>query len=108
MDHSKAPVLDALKDYHQQDRYGFSPPGHRQGRGVDERVLAERHFSHPPSPERVSGAWEEHPDAAGALIVSPTPYGTCADLERIAEICHQRGKPLTVDEAWGAHLPFHP
>ncbi|MBT2566312.1 hypothetical protein J7I84_07355 [Arthrobacter sp. ISL-85] len=25
-----------------------------------------------------------------------------------AEVCHKRGKPLIVDEAWGAHLPFHP
>jgi arginine decarboxylase len=40
MDQSKAPLLDALADYHRQDRYGFSPPGHRQGRGTDERVLA--------------------------------------------------------------------
>jgi arginine decarboxylase len=39
--------------------------------------------------------------------VSPTPYGTCADIEAIAGLCHQRGKPLIVDEAWGAHLPFH-
>ena len=60
---------------------------------------AEHHISHPPSPERVSAAWEEHPDAAGALIVSPSPYGTCADIGKIAEICHQRGKPLIVDEA---------
>jgi lysine decarboxylase len=22
-------------------------------------------------------------------------------------VCHDRGKPLIVDEAWGAHLPFH-
>jgi hypothetical protein len=29
-------------------------------------------------------------------------------LEGIAEVCHRRGKPLIVDEAWGAHLPFHP
>lgn len=206
MDHRRAPVLDALADYHRAERYGFSPPGHRQGRGVDAFVRgvlgtdpfradvlargglddwragggflsdaqalmadavgaeaaffstcgsslsvraammavaggsdgglllprdshksivgglifsgiqprwisprwdAERHFSHPPSPERVASAWEEHPDAAGALIVSPSPYGTCADLAAIAEICHERGKPLIVDEAWGAHLPFH-
>jgi lysine decarboxylase len=199
--------LDALADYHRCDRYGFSPPGHRAGRGADESVravlgrdpfradvlargglddwragggfLAEaqalmadavgasaaffstcgsslsvraammavaggaegglllprdshksvvgglifsgiqprwitprwdagRHLCHPPSPERVAGAWEEHPDAAGALIISPSPYGTCADLTAIAEICHLRGKPLIVDEAWGAHLPFHP
>ncbi|EUA42742.1 putative arginine decarboxylase domain protein [Mycobacterium xenopi 4042] len=45
-------------------------------------------------------AWQEYPDAAGALIVSPSPYGTCADLARIADICHERGKPLIVDEAW--------
>jgi len=42
------------------------------------------------------------------LIVSPTPYGTCADISSIASLCHRRGKPLIVDEAWGAHLPFHP
>lgn len=53
-------------------------------------------------------AWERHPDAAGALIVSPSPYGTCADIEGIAKVCHERGKPLIVDEAWGAHLPFNP
>ena len=207
MDHSQAPLLDALADYHAVGRYGFTPPGHRQGRGVDPRVVAvmgrepfrddvlasgglddrrsggrylahaeelmadavgassaffstcgsslsvkaammavagyvggglllgrdshksvvaglifsglqprwiaprwdaERHLSHPPSPEQVAEAWERHPDAAGALIVSPSPYGTCADLESIAESCLQRGKPLIVDEAWGAHLPFHP
>ncbi len=205
MDHSKAPLLDALVDYHAKNRYGFTPPAHRQGKGADPRVLdvlgrepfrddvlassglddrrsgngylstaeelmadavgasaaffstcgsslsvkaamlavagggnglllgrdshksvvaglifagvqprwisprwdAERHLSHPPSPEEVAAAWEEHPDAEGALIVSPSPYGTCADLAGIAEVCHRRGKPLIVDEAWGAHLPFH-
>ena len=52
-------------------------------------------------------AWEKYPDAAGALIVCPSPYGTCADLAGITKVCHERGKPLIVDEAWGAHLPFH-
>ncbi|OBJ51056.1 aminotransferase class I/II-fold pyridoxal phosphate-dependent enzyme [Mycobacterium asiaticum] len=206
MDQSQAPLLNALQDYHHSDRYGFTPPGHRQGAGADPRVLAvlgsepfrndvlasnglddrmsrgkflsraedlmadavgadaaffstcgsslsvkaamlavaggnpggllvtrdshksivaglifsgvqprwitpqwdvERHFSHPPSPEQVEKAWQHHPDAAGALIVSPSPYGTCADIGAIADICHKRNKPLIVDEAWGAHLPFH-
>ena len=39
MDQSQTPLLDALVDYHATDRYGFTPPGHRQGRGVDDRVL---------------------------------------------------------------------
>ncbi|CAN3126426.1 Arginine decarboxylase [Mycobacterium sp. smrl_JER01] len=205
VDQSQAPMLDALADYHRLQRYGFTPPGHRQGRGVDERVAAvlgaeafrsdvlasgglddrrmrggflstaedlmadavgadvayfstcgsslsvkaammavagggdgllvtrdshksivaglifgglqprwitpqwdaARHLSHPPSPQQVEDAWQRHPDADGALIVSPSPYGTCADLSGIAEVCHRRGKPLIVDEAWGAHLPFH-
>jgi arginine decarboxylase len=214
MDQSEAPILDALVDYRKNNRYGYTPPGHRQGRGTDDRVLAvlghdpfrddvlasgglddrktsnkylkraedlmaeavgadlaffstcgsslsvkaammavagcssrnagsagvgsllvprdshksvvaglifsgmqprwitprwdeERHFSHPPSPQDYRDAWERHPDAAGALVVSPSPYGTCTDLAEIAKICHARGKPLIVDEAWGAHLPFH-
>lgn len=207
LDHSRAPLLDALGEYQRLGRYGFTPPGHRQSRGVDERVAAiigadafradvlaapgiddrlsrggylsraeelmadavgadhtffatcgsslsvkaammavaggnengllvardshksivaglifsgvlprwitprwdaERHLSHPPSPEQVRAAWEKYPEAAGALIVSPSPYGTCADIAGIARVCHERGKPLIVDEAWGAHLPFHP
>jgi arginine decarboxylase len=205
VDQNSAPLLDAVADYHRRGRYGFSPPGHRQGRGVDpavievlgrdpfrddvlasgglddrsssngylaraEQLMAEAvgadyaffstcgsslsvkaamlavaggrgellvsrdahksvvaglvfagveprwipvryddrlHIGHPPSPDQVEAAWAAHPDAAGAVIVSPTPYGTCADLAAIAEICHRRGKPLIVDEAWGAHLPFH-
>lgn len=205
MDQSHAPLLEALARYRADDRYGFTPPGHRQGRGADERVTAvlgtdpfrsdvlasgglddrrsqggylahaeelmadavgadyaffstcgsslsvkaammavagggdglllsrdshksivaglifgglqprwitpqwdaDRHLSHPPSPEQVEEGWRRHPDADAALIVSPSPYGTCADLRAIAEVCHRRGKPLIVDEAWGAHLPFH-
>lgn len=37
MDHSTAP-LDA--GYRGLARYGFTPPAHRQGRGIDARVLA--------------------------------------------------------------------
>lgn len=55
-----------------------------QPRWIPPRWDDDRHLSHPPSPERVSRAWDEHPDAAGALIVSPSPYGNCADLKRIS------------------------
>lgn len=65
------------------------------------------HLAHPPSPKDVRQALDENPDVAGVLITSPTPYGTCADLHGIATECHEHDKPLLVDEAWGAHLPFH-
>ncbi|MGW7451861.1 aminotransferase class I/II-fold pyridoxal phosphate-dependent enzyme [Streptomyces sp. NPDC054787] len=75
---------------------------------VDPQWDAERHLAHPPSAAAFEAAFAEHPDARGALVTTPTPYGTCSDLAAIAEVCHRRDRPLIVDEAWGAHLPFHP
>ncbi|MCF3145470.1 aminotransferase class I/II-fold pyridoxal phosphate-dependent enzyme [Streptomyces platensis] len=75
---------------------------------VDPRWDADRNLAHPPSADDFEAAFAAHPDAKGALVTSPTPYGTCADLCAIADTCHRRQCPLIVDEAWGAHLPFHP
>lgn len=49
---------------------------------------------------------QEHKDIKAVLITSPNYYGIAADLERIADICHQQQIPLLVDEAHGAHLGF--
>ncbi|WP_307161575.1 aminotransferase class I/II-fold pyridoxal phosphate-dependent enzyme [Streptomyces rishiriensis] len=75
---------------------------------VEPRWDAERRLAHPPSAAEFERALEIHPEAKGALVTSPTPYGACADLRGIADACHRRSVPLIVDEAWGAHLPFHP
>ncbi|MFJ9574908.1 aminotransferase class I/II-fold pyridoxal phosphate-dependent enzyme [Streptomyces sp. NPDC101191] len=206
MDHSSAPVLEALVAYHEEGQLAFTPPGHKQGLGADPRIRAvlgddvfrsdvlaisglddrtsskgvlakaqalmadavgaqhtffstcgsslsvkaamlsvagphekllvgrdahksvvsglvlagivpvwvdpqwdaERHLAHPPNADAFRAALREHPDARGALVTTPTPYGTCSDLAAIAATCHEHGVPLVVDEAWGAHLPFHP
>jgi arginine decarboxylase len=205
MDHTKAPVLEALRDYHRIGYVPFNAPGHKQGRGVDPRVLeivgakvfesdvialnglddrlmrqgvlaeaqelmadavgaehtffstcgsslsvksamlavagphekllvprhvhksvvsglivsgvqpvwvrphwdAGQHLTHPPGPREYAEAFERDPDVKGALMVTPTDYGTCGDVRAVAEFCHARDLPLIVDEAWGAHLPFH-
>ncbi|MEU6239347.1 ornithine decarboxylase, partial [Kitasatospora sp. NPDC047058] len=75
---------------------------------VDPEWDPHLHFAHPPSAHAFAKALAGHPEAAGALITSPTPYGGCADLAGTVQACHERGLPLIVDEAWGAHLPFHP
>jgi lysine decarboxylase len=41
-----------------------------------------------------------------ALTVSPTYFGAVADVAGLARVCHERGLPLLVDEAWGSHLRF--
>jgi arginine decarboxylase len=59
-------------------------------------------------PEALADALDAMPGAAGAMVVSPTYFGACADVAGLAAIAHERGVPLVVDEAWGAHLRFHP
>ena len=206
MDHSRVPVLEALQEFRRRGDVVFGPPGHKQGRGVDPRVLEivgegvfasdvltlnglddrrqsqgivgqaeelmadavraekayfstcgsslsvktaimsvagpgekvlisrnahksviagvivsgvrpvwvhpqwdrDRHLAHPPAPDDVRSALEAHPDAKGMLLISPTDWGTCADIAGTAAVCQEFGIPLIVDEAWGAHFPFHP
>ena len=43
----------------------------------------------------------------GVVITSPTYEGFLSDVKSIADICHAYGALLIVDEAHGAHLPYH-
>jgi arginine decarboxylase len=52
-------------------------------------------------------ALRDTPDAVGAWIVSPTYFGSAADVRSLAAVAHEHGVPLIVDEAWGAHMAFH-
>ena len=206
VDHSRVPVLEALLEFRRRGDTVFGPPGHKQGRGADPRVVdivgagvftsdvlslnglddrrqsqgvleqaqelmadavgAEHAFfstcgsslsvktamisvagpgekllvsrnahksvvaaliisgvlpvwvhphfdpewqlAHPPEPDDVRAALRAHPDAKGMLLITPTDWGSCADIAGVAAVCHEYGVPLIVDEAWGAHLPFHP
>ncbi|MFF4401052.1 aminotransferase class I/II-fold pyridoxal phosphate-dependent enzyme [Streptomyces sp. NPDC001480] len=75
---------------------------------VHPKFDTERHIAHPPEPDDVRRRLREHPDAKGMLLITPTDWGTCADIQGVARVCHEFDVPLIVDEAWGAHLPFHP
>lgn len=74
---------------------------------VSPKYDVDRHLAHPPEPDDVRRQLEQHPDAKGMLLISPTDWGSCADIAGVAQICHDYDVPLIVDEAWGAHLPFH-
>jgi arginine decarboxylase len=65
-------------------------------------------IAHGLTPDSLAAALDETPDAVAALVVSPTYFGACADVAALAEVAHSRGVPLVADEAWGAHLHFHP
>nr|WP_236588288.1 aminotransferase class I/II-fold pyridoxal phosphate-dependent enzyme [Tumebacillus amylolyticus] len=57
--------------------------------------------------ETVREIVQSHREAKALLIVSPTYHGICSDLKKIAEIVHEAGMMLLVDEAHGAHFAFH-
>src|SRR6195952_5652914 len=180
MDHSRAPVLEALQEFRRRGDEVYGPPGHKQGRGVElpvwehfggcvfasyalhadtaffstcgsslsvktaimavagpgEKLLISRNahksvmagvivsgivpiwvhpkfdeqlaLAHPPEPEDVRRALARNPDAKGMLLITPTDWGSCADIAGVAEGSPAAGAPLIVDEAGGAPLPFHP
>ena len=56
----------------------------------------------------VQKALENHPGIRAVMIVSPTYDGVVSDIEKIAEIVHEAGCLLIVDEAHGAHFGFDP
>jgi len=55
----------------------------------------------------VEVALRRWPKVKAVLVTSPTYHGIAADVQRIAELVHERGIPLLVDEAHGPHLKFH-
>jgi len=65
-------------------------------------------IAHGLTPDSLAAALDATPEAVAAMVVSPTYFGACADVAALAEVAHSRGVPLVVDEAWGAHLHFHP
>ncbi|MFB2893924.1 aminotransferase class I/II-fold pyridoxal phosphate-dependent enzyme [Aerosakkonemataceae cyanobacterium BLCC-F50] len=64
-------------------------------------------IAHSITPEGVADALREHPDAKAVMMVYPTYYGVCGDVEGIANLAHQYNIPLLVDEAHGPHFAFH-
>jgi hypothetical protein len=60
-----------------------------QPRRIPPRWDADLNLTHAPSPAAVEDAWNQYPDAAGSVVVSPTPYDAAADHTAIAEICFQ-------------------
>jgi arginine/lysine/ornithine decarboxylase len=68
---------------------------------------SELGITHCVTPEALERALGEAPDARAAFIVSPTYYGMAADIAGMAEVAHNAGVPLIVDQSWGPHFGFN-
>lgn len=49
-----------------------------------------------------------HPQAKAVVFTYPTYDGVAIDLQTLVDCAHAHGLYVLVDEAHGAHLPFHP
>jgi arginine decarboxylase len=74
---------------------------------VAPEIDPELGIAHCLTPEAFECAVARAPNAVGAWVVSPTYFGAVADVRALAEVAHAHGKPLIVDESWGAHMAFH-
>ncbi len=59
------------------------------------------------TPESLDNALKTVENPAAAYIVTPSYFGSVADVAALAAVAHSHGVPLIVDEAWGAHFGFH-
>ncbi|MBQ7955954.1 MAG: aminotransferase class I/II-fold pyridoxal phosphate-dependent enzyme [Lachnospiraceae bacterium] len=57
--------------------------------------------------QQVQLALESNSRIKAVIIVSPTYEGVVSNVREIADIVHEYGIPLIVDEAHGAHFGFH-
>jgi len=88
--------------YHAIEMFGLNPVYLMPG--VDSSVQLNTEVS----VEDVRAALKEEPGISAVILVSVTYDGVVSDIEAIAEAVHEKGIPLIVDEAHGAHFGFHP
>ena len=58
--------------------------------------------------EDLRRAIAQAPAATAVFLTEPGYLGTLSDLPALVEVAHQAGLPVLVDQAWGAHLGYHP
>ena len=56
--------------------------------------------------EQIRKCFENNRDAQAVIITSPTYEGVVSEVREIASYLHEKGIPLIVDEAHGAHFKF--
>ncbi|MBR0308265.1 MAG: aminotransferase class V-fold PLP-dependent enzyme [Mogibacterium sp.] len=73
---------------------------------VKPSIAAEYGLSAEISPYELEAACEAAPDASAVFITSPNYCGMLSDIAVLADIAHEHGMLLIVDQAHGAHLKF--
>jgi arginine/lysine/ornithine decarboxylase len=68
---------------------------------VDPYYDEELELALGPLPADFEAALDAHPEARAGMVFTPSYYGTTADVDALAKLCHARDIPLVTDDAWG-------
>jgi arginine/lysine/ornithine decarboxylase len=60
------------------------------------------------TPDQLCEALDQHPEIRAVFLTYPNYFGIATDIQACARVVHERGIPLIVDAAHGAHFQFHP
>lgn len=86
---------------------GISVSGRKVYYTYPEEILEGSMIFGGVDPEAVEQILSRHSNIKAVIITSPSYEGFLSDVESIAEAAHEHGALLIVDEAHGAHLPYH-
>ena len=79
---------------------------------VSPAIDARHGIAHGLTPAALDTALDAEARAGRAVssvyVVSPSYFGSTADVAGLARVAHDHGAALIVDGAWGAHFGFHP
>ena len=68
---------------------------------VDPYYDEELEIALGPLADDLATVLDAHPEGRAAMVFTPSYYGTSADVQALADVCHKRELPLLTDDAWG-------
>lgn len=107
---SAAPLGSALcvaRNCHKSVFDGVSVSGRKVYYTYPEEIIEGSMIFGGVDPASVENLLKRHSNIKAVVITSPTYEGFLSDVKTIAEIAHKYEALLIVDEAHGAHMPYH-
>ena len=103
----KGGALCVARNCHKSVFDGVSISGRKVYYTYPEEIVPDSMIFGGVSAANVERYLKRHSNIKAVVITSPTYEGFLSDVKKIADTAHKYGALLIVDEAHGAHMPYH-